>query len=120
MCVRPRSRTPASLPWEYYDPIATAEEPRMRIEHALEIHGTKKVQVRGFLLRCDQEPLLLCAELLESYPPQCGGPSLVVEGLDMDTLADISRSDDCAWSARPVELQGVVDNGVLQVTAAQG
>ena len=72
----------------------------------------KKVQVRGFLLRCDQEPLLLCTELLESYPPQCGGPSLVVDGLDMDTLADITRGDDCAWSARPVELQGVVDASV--------
>ena len=92
----------------------------MRIEHALRIHGSKTVRVRGFLLHCNREPLLLCAELLESYPPQCGGPSLVVEGLDMDTLADITRGDDCAWSARPVELDGVVDNGVLRVATADG
>jgi hypothetical protein len=90
----------------------------MRIEHALRIHGSKRVQVRGFLLRCDQEPLRLCAELLESFPPQCGGPSRVVEGLDINSLSDIIRSDDCAWTARPVELDGIVDNGTLQVAGA--
>ena len=87
----------------------------MRIEQALRIHGPKKVHLRGFLLYCDGEALLLCTELLESLPPQCGGPSLVVEGLNIDTLSDIIRSDDCAWSARPVELHGIVDGGILQV-----
>ena len=90
----------------------------MRIEHALRIHGSKRVQVRGFLLRCDQEPLRLCAELLESFPPQCGSPSLLVEGLDISSLPDITRSDDCAWTARPVELDGIVDGGILQVADA--
>ncbi len=91
----------------------------MRIEHALRIHGSKRVHVRGFLLACDQEPLRLCAELLESFPPQCGGPSLVVEGLEIDALSSIIRVDDCAWSAQPVELDGTIDGGVLRVDAAQ-
>ena len=91
----------------------------MRIEHALRIHGSKRVHVRGFLLACDQEPLRLCAELLESFPPQCGGPSLLVDGLDIDALPNITRSDDCAWTVRPVELEGIVDGGILQVAAAQ-
>jgi hypothetical protein len=88
----------------------------MRIDEALQIHGSKRVHVRGFLLRCDREPLRLCTELLESFPPQCAGPSLVVEGLDIDSLSDISHSDDCAWSPRPVKLGGIVAGGVLQVT----
>ena len=91
----------------------------MDIEHALGIRGSKKMQVRGFLLCWDGEPLLLCSEFLESLPPQCGGPSLVVEGLDINTLTDVNRSDGCAWSAGPVELHGVVHDGVLQVTLAE-
>ena len=90
----------------------------MRIEHALRLHGARRVHVRGFLLRFDQEPLRLCAQLLESFPPQCGGPSLVVEGLNIDSLSDIIRGGDCAWSARPVELDGIVDDGILQVADA--
>jgi hypothetical protein len=102
----------------YQSPLRgrSSEEIDMRIDEALQIHGSKRVHVRGFLLRCDREPLRLCTELLESFPPQCAGPSLVVEGLDIDSLSDISHSDDCAWSPRPVKLGGIVAGGVLQVT----
>jgi len=88
----------------------------MRIEHALRIQGSKSVRVRGFLLCCGEDPVRLCAELLESMPPQCGGASLIVEGLDLTSLAGITRSGDCLWSVEPVELEGIVEDGILRVT----
>lgn len=87
----------------------------MRIEQALKADRSKTVRVRGFLLVCGDEPPRLCSELLESLPPQCGGASLVVEGLDMDTVSGIDRSGDCAWSSDPVELEGRVEDGILHI-----
>jgi hypothetical protein len=88
----------------------------MRIEHALRIQGSKSARVRGFLLCCEDEPARLCTELLESMPPQCGGASLIVEGLDVASLTGIARSEDCSWSVEPVELEGIVEDGVLRVS----
>lgn len=87
----------------------------MRIEDALRIQGSKSVRVRGFVLRCGEEPVRLCAELLESLPPQCGGASLVVEGLDVASLAGTATSEDCVWTVDALELEGVVTDGVLRV-----
>jgi len=44
---------------------------------------------------------------------------MVVEGLDINALSSITRGDDCAWSAQPVELDGTIDGGILRVDAAQ-
>lgn len=49
----------------------------MRIDQALRSDGSESVRVQGFLVGYTGEPLRLCAELLESLPPQCGGPSLI-------------------------------------------
>ena len=87
----------------------------MRIEQALKIEGSKIVNVRGFLLGYPEEPLRLCSELLESFPPQCGGPSLIVRGLNVESLPGITRGDDCVWSTDPVELEGVLEDGVLTI-----
>ena len=88
----------------------------MRIEQALRIQGSKSVRVRGFVFSCGEEPVRLCAELLESLPPQCGGPSMIVEGLDVASMTGTARSDDCVWTLEPVEIEGVVRDGTLRVT----
>lgn len=87
----------------------------MRIDQALRSDGSESVRVQGFLVGYTGEPLRLCAELLESLPPQCGGPSLIVAGLDVASLPGIARNGDCLWSPNPVELVGVVADGVLRV-----
>lgn len=87
----------------------------MRIEKALAIVGPEQVRVRGFLLGCRGEPMRICSELLESLPPQCGGAALVVEGLDIESVDGIARSEDCAWSVDPVEIEGTLERGVLRV-----
>ena len=58
----------------------------------------------------------LCSALAESFPPQCGGPSLLVDGLDLDTVADLTTEGDVSWSDRPIVLEGIVDGDTLTVS----
>jgi hypothetical protein len=79
-----------------------------------------EVTVEGSLIAIDGEPVRMCSAILESYPPQCGEPSLEVQGLDLDSLDLAStRPDDevtpARWSDRPIQVSGTVESGVLVV-----
>lgn len=58
----------------------------------------------------------LCSALAESFPPQCGGPSLLVDGLDLDSVADLTTEGGVSWSDRPIVLEGIVDGDTLTVS----
>jgi hypothetical protein len=58
----------------------------------------------------------LCAALAESFPPQCGSPSLVVAGLDLESVADLTTEGDVSWTDHPIVLEGVVDGETLTVS----
>ena len=58
----------------------------------------------------------LCDALAESFPPQCGGASLVVFGLDLATVDGLVTEGDVSWTDRPIELRGVVSDGTLTVS----
>jgi hypothetical protein len=57
----------------------------------------------------------LCSAVLESYPPQCGEPSMLVVGaLSADVVAALERKpgagvDDLAWGT--LEVAGTVAAG---------
>jgi hypothetical protein len=71
--------------------------------------------VRGALLATG-DATRLCSALLESYPPQCGEPSLVVEGLDLEGFEGLESTDDGSVSwADSVVLYGDVQDGTLTV-----
>jgi hypothetical protein len=53
--------------------------------------------------------------LLESYPPQCGGTSLVVEGIDLKSIPALQEAGGVLWSAQPVEIEGTMRRGMLHV-----
>jgi hypothetical protein len=77
--------------------------------------------VKGFLVAPEGEPVRLCSLLAESYPPQCGGSSLVVEGLDLATVEGLTSTNDpelaqVTWSQSEVSLPGDVEDGVLTVS----
>lgn len=62
----------------------------------------------------DPEQVRLCEALAESFPPQCSGESLVVEGLDIKALlVDLTSEGPVSWTAQPVQLLGEVDGGTL-------
>lgn len=87
---------------------------------ALAACGGSDETVRGYVVAPEGAPVRLCQMLAESYPPQCGEPSLVVEGLDLASVPGLVSTDDPAlarvsWSEGEVELTGVVTDGVLRV-----
>ena len=79
------------------------------------------LMVKGFIVAPEGEPVQLCSALLESYPPQCGGSSLVVENLDLEVLEGLTSTDDpslaqVTWSAAEVSVLGDVADGVITVS----
>jgi hypothetical protein len=56
----------------------------------------------------------LCDAVLESYPPQCGEPSISVVNLHPADIAGMQSSGNVFW-AEGVRVAGVVTEGVLTV-----
>ncbi len=88
----------------------------IRIDEARSRGIRGEVRLRGFLLGRSEGPIRLCAELLESFPPQCGGESIFVEGLRLEALGHLAQAEGFFWSEGEVELSGTLDNGVLRVS----
>jgi hypothetical protein len=70
--------------------------------------------VRGSLVAREGEARL-CGVLLESFPPQCGEPSLRLEGLDVHALDGLTSAEGVTWSERELSIHGEVDGDVLRV-----
>ncbi|MGK0275647.1 MAG: hypothetical protein ACI9N0_002033 [Ilumatobacter sp.] len=94
----------------------------LTIDEALASDATGIVAVRGFLFD-DGSGLRLCSVLAESFPPQCGGALLTVEGFDFDRmievpeyeLVQVENSGGVRWSDGHVTLFGEVVNGNLVI-----
>ncbi len=87
-------------------PVAGAAIPGggLTIEEALETTAEGPLVVAGYLIEQGDE-LRLCSAILESYPPQCGEPSLEVRGdVDQEQIGE------------RVSLIGDVDGHVLTVS----
>ena len=69
--------------------------------------------VKGFVVQTGDE-IRLCSALAESFPPQCGGPSLAIEGA---VDADFAAEGDVRWTENEVSLLGDVEGDVLRVSA---
>jgi hypothetical protein len=70
--------------------------------------------VTGSLL-ANGDDVRLCAALAESFPPQCGGDSITVVGLDLGTLDGLTTEGDVTWSDLPITVEGVLADGSLTV-----
>lgn len=76
----------------------------LSIQEAIDSELDGPLMVRGYLIERDGE-LRLCDAILESSPPQCGEPSLRVEGPAPGA------------SEERVSLLGDVENGTITVSA---
>ena len=83
--------------------------PAISIEEALATGSDEMQLVAGNILAQDGE-VRLCSALAESFPPQCGGASLHVEGLKLEEVDGLITEGDVSWTDRPIELLGVVEN----------
>ncbi len=74
--------------------------PGLSVAEALASDFERPLLVRGVLVERDGE-LRLCSAILESHPPQCGEPSLAIEGRVEGEAGD------------QVKLLGDVDDGTI-------
>jgi hypothetical protein len=84
------------------------------VKQALTAKPGEAVLVRGALI-VSGGITRLCYAVLESYPPQCGGPSLVVRELDLNTVGELTSANSVTWSDREVRLRGTVTDRTLTV-----
>ena len=84
------------------------DDPGMSVAAAL-THGATDdiVTVSGFLFVDAAGTIAMCEAILESFPPQCGGARLPVEGLDLGTV-DLEEANGVRW-AEGVVLLGSVE-----------
>ena len=83
--------------------------PGMSVAEALEHQPTDDiVTVTGALFVDPEGTVRLCDAIAESFPPQCGGARIVVEGLDLAAVSDLQTEGSISW-AEGVTLLGSVE-----------
>ena len=87
----------------------SGDEPGMSVADSL-AHGPTDdlLSVSGALFVDQDGTVRLCDAIAESFPPQCGGASIEVRGLDLSTVADLQEADGVRW-ADSVVLFGSVE-----------
>lgn len=93
----------------------SAADTPVSIDDAIESGSAEPLLVDGNLL-AQGGKVRLCSALAESFPPQCGGASLVVEGLALEEVDGLITEGDVSWTDRPIRLLGVVSDGTLTVS----
>ena len=88
--------------------------PGISIGVALTSNLTGPLLING-LLHAQNGQVRLCENLAESFPPQCAGRFLVVEGLDLTTMDGLTSEGSVTWSDQPVQVLGTVEGDVLTV-----
>jgi hypothetical protein len=89
--------------------------PGISIEEAIAADTDEMLLVNGNLL-ADGDEVRLCYALAESFPPQCGGPSLLVEGIKLEEVDGLITEGDVSWTDRPIQLLGIVEDETLAVS----
>ena len=95
--------------------------PGISIDEAVDSTLDGQLLVNGFIVAQEGGAVRFCSALAESYPPQCGGTSLVVEGLNLEEVDGLTSAQGVSWTDAETQLLGTVADGVLTVsTDSQG
>lgn len=73
--------------------------------------GTGDAELQGFVVARDGVAKL-CEALLESFPPQCGEPSLEIANPEL-LGAELTTAQGVSWTDLAVSVSGSVEAGVL-------
>lgn len=73
--------------------------------------GSGRAELDGFVVERDGVAKL-CEALLESFPPQCGDPSVVIANAE-ELDATFTTEQGVSWTHLAVSVAGTVDSGVL-------
>jgi hypothetical protein len=81
--------------------------------------GPQSFEFTGYLFRVEGATKI-CDAILESYPPQCGGESYTVTGLDLAEVDGVQEAQGVAWTDDRVTLQGelAADGETLAVSGS--
>jgi hypothetical protein len=110
----PASNAPGSSAPPAGEPVLTIADgedagPGMSVAEALGHRATDDlVAVSGALFVDPDGTVRLCDAIAESFPPQCGGERIVVEGLNLAAIGDLQTEGEVSW-AESVTLFGSVD-----------
>ncbi len=85
----------------------------LTIEQAIAFGSAETVAVKGVLIAPAGEPPRLCGAVLESYPPQCGEPSLVLRGLDPASVEGVVTVNEVSFTEDEVTFLGIVRDGKI-------
>ena len=103
-------------------PTATTVEPgpgEFTPETALATATRRPVIVTGYVFWREGLPPQLCEGSFPKDPPVCVGPSLNIEGFDINRL-DLRRGTDgpteVAWSEEPIRFRGTLRTAIFDVT----
>ena len=95
---------------------AAPSDDLMSIDEALAAPVGTQLQVAGSLIAAGDD-VRLCGAIMESYPPQCGEPSLALEGLNLDAVIGLSRPDPefagVVWTDFSLVVFGTMQDGTL-------
>lgn len=86
--------------------------PGIDVDAALASDGSQPVLVNGYLFVDRDGNATLASAIAESFPPQPGGSTITVEGLDL-TEFSFSEDQGLRWTDDPVQILGTVTDGVL-------
>lgn len=92
------------------------------VEQLLARSADTPVAAQG-LLHVDQGVARLCGAIMESYPPQCGAPSVELVGLDLAAVEGTTTAEEVTWKEGVVlNLERAVDGrfAVVDVDAGFG
>ena len=95
----------------------TGAGPGLSVSEALESPLDDLLLVNGALVVVDGEARL-CEALAESFPPQCGGASLLIVGIDLENFPGLTTEGNTSWTDQPTQLLGRVSNGTLTVSTS--
>ena len=77
----------------------------LTITEALAYDGTEVIAVGGFSVTT-ADGTLFCEALAESFPPQCGGPSLSIQNPETLSSFVLLEEGGTQWSPEPIVLLG--------------
>jgi hypothetical protein len=87
----------------------------MDVATALTLASDSSAVVTGFVLLVSGQPPSICAELLESMPPQCGGARIELVGLTAGKLPGLHDAEGVKWTGEAVTLSGIMREGRLHL-----
>ena len=106
---------PQDLPAPGDDPVVSdgfVVDGGLSVAEALQTDATGTIAVQGFVVAVGEDARL-CEALAESFPPQCGGASIGLEGLGQIDPDELSTEGDVSWTDFTTTVLGELVDGTL-------